>query len=98
LLLLAAADPLGDPLLLLRAAAHLGLDAEAADAAEEAALLEIRDRCSFCHPLARSAVVPAGGAAVNGDVHTQRSPRQTDAESDPDRRAWHRAQATVCTG
>jgi DNA-binding CsgD family transcriptional regulator len=93
ILLLAAAEPLGDPLLLLRAASSLGLSAESADPAEEAGLFEIRERCSFRHPLVRSAVY---GAATPGERRSAHGAlaEATDASLDPDRRAWHRAQAT----
>ena len=55
LLLLAAADPLGDPLLVWRAAERLGIAAEAATPAAEAGLLEFGARVRFRHPLVRSA-------------------------------------------
>jgi DNA-binding CsgD family transcriptional regulator len=93
LLVLAAAEPLGDPLLLLRAASQLGLGLEAADAAEEAGLFRIRERCSFRHPLVRSAVY---GLATPGERRIAHGAlaEATDWDLDPDRRAWHRAQAT----
>ena len=94
LLLLAAADPLGDPLLLLRAAAHLGLGVEAADAAEETGLLQLRERCSFRHPLVRAAVYSAATQRERRRAHGALA-EATDAEIDPDRKAWHRAQATA---
>jgi DNA-binding CsgD family transcriptional regulator len=94
LLVLAAAEPLGDPLLLLRAAAQLGLGIEAADAAQEAGLVEIRERCSFQHPLVRSAVYNMATAQERRQAHAALADA-TDRELDPDRRAWHRAQATV---
>jgi DNA-binding CsgD family transcriptional regulator len=90
LLVLAAAEPLGDPLLLLRAAAQLGLDAEAADPAQEAGLLE---EWSFRHPLVRSAVYQSATQRERRLAHGALADA-TDGESDPDRRAWHRAQAT----
>lgn len=93
MLLLAAAEPLGDPLLLVRAAAQQGLSVESADPAEEAGLFQIRERCSFRHPLVRSAVY---GSATPGERRTAHSAlaEATDPQLDPDRRAWHRAQAT----
>ena len=93
MLLLAAAEPLGDPLLLVHAAAQLGLSVESADPAEEAGLFQIRERCSFRHPLVRSAVY---GAATPGERRVAHGAlaEATDPELDPDRRAWHRAQAT----
>jgi DNA-binding CsgD family transcriptional regulator len=94
LLVLAAAEPLGDPLLLFNAASHLELSVEAADAAAEAGLFHIRERCSFRHPLVRSAVY---GAATPRDRRIAHSAlaEATDATVDPDRKAWHRAQATA---
>jgi DNA-binding CsgD family transcriptional regulator len=94
LLVLAAAEPLGDPLLLLRAASHLGLSAEAADAAEEAGLLQIRDWCSFRHPLVRSAVYGAAPLRERRLAHLALA-WATDGALDPDRKAWHHAQATA---
>ena len=94
LLVLAAAEPLGDPLLLLRAATELGLGIEAADAAEDAGLLEIRERCSFRHPLVRSAVYRSATPGERRQAHGALA-EATDAQLAPDRRAWHRAQATA---
>jgi DNA-binding CsgD family transcriptional regulator len=92
LVLAAAAEPLGDPVLLQRAAETLGVDMAAADAAEAAGLLEVRVRVEFGHPLVRSA---AYGAATSDDRHRvhRALAEATDPETDPDRRAWHRAQA-----
>lgn len=94
LLLVAATEPLGDVHLLRRAAERLGLTMDAATPAEAAGLIDVWDAVRFRHPLVRSAVyhsatVPDRQAAhrVLADV--------TDADRDPDRRAWHRAQATT---
>lgn len=93
ILLLAAAEPLGDPLLLLRAASMLGLSAESADPAEGAGIFQVRERCSFRHPLVRSAVYGAATPAERREAHGAIA-EATDPLLDPDRRAWHRAQAT----
>jgi DNA-binding CsgD family transcriptional regulator len=93
LLLLAAAEPLGDPLLLVDAAAQLGLGVESADSAEEAGLFRVRERCSFRHPLVRSAVYGAATPAERREAHGAIA-EATNPKLDPDRRAWHRAQAT----
>ena len=93
ILLLAAAEPLGDPLLLLRAASMLGLSAESADPAEGAGIFQVRERCSFRHPLVRSAVYGAATPAERRAAHGAIA-EATDPQLDPDRRAWHRAQAT----
>jgi hypothetical protein len=94
LLVLAAAEPLGDPLLLFNAASRLELSVEAADAAAEAGLFHIRERCSFRHPLVRSAVYAAATPRERRLAHAALA-EATDASIDPDRRAWHRAQATA---
>jgi tetratricopeptide (TPR) repeat protein len=94
LLVLAAAEPLGDPLLLLNAASHLDLSVAAADAAAEAGLFHIREWCSFRHPLVRSAVYATAPPRERRLAHAALA-EATDPGVDPDRKAWHRAQATV---
>jgi DNA-binding CsgD family transcriptional regulator len=94
LLVLAAAEPLGDPLLLLRAASSLGLSIEDADAAVEAGLIEIRERTSFRHPLVRSAVYTSAPLDERRLAHGALA-GATDPASDADRKAWHQAQATA---
>jgi AAA ATPase domain len=93
LLLLAAAEPVGDPALLWRAAARLGLTSEAAAPAESDGLLLIGAGVRFRHPLVRSAVYRAASLSDRRKVHAALA-TVTDPEVDPDRRAWHRAQAT----
>jgi DNA-binding CsgD family transcriptional regulator len=93
LLLAAAAEPLGDPVLLHRAAESLGIAMAAADAAEDAGLLDVRGRVRFPHPLVRSAVYRTAAPEDRQRVHHALA-EATDAEADPDRRAWHRARAT----
>jgi DNA-binding CsgD family transcriptional regulator len=93
LVLAAAAEPLGDPVLLHRAAETLGIDMAAADAAEDAGLLQVRVRVEFAHPLVRSAAYRSAVADDRNRVHRALADA-TDAEADPDRRAWHRARAT----
>ena len=92
LLLLAAADPSGDPALVWRAAARLGVGAEAAAPAAEAGLAEFGVRVRFRHPLARSAAYRFGSAQERREAHGALA-EVTDPQLDPDRRAWHRAQA-----
>ncbi|MGO9487892.1 MAG: helix-turn-helix transcriptional regulator [Solirubrobacteraceae bacterium] len=94
LMLLAAADPLGDATLIRRAAATAGVGAAALTLAEGEQLLEIRARVRFRHPLVRSAVYRAFDGADRRGAHAALADA-TDAEADPDRRAWHRAHATV---
>jgi DNA-binding CsgD family transcriptional regulator len=92
LLLAAAADPLGDGALLRRAAAQLGIEAAAETAAEAAELVEFGAGVRFRHPLVRSAAYRSGTAGDRRRVHRALAD-STDAESDPDRRVWHRAHA-----
>ena len=94
LLLLGAAEPLGDPALLWRAAADLGLSPDAAPDAESAGLLEIGRRVVFRHPLLRSAIYEAATREDRRAVHAALADA-TDPALDPDRRVWHRAQATL---
>ncbi len=94
LLLLAAAEPLGDPRLLWGAAERLGVAVEAADAAVEAGLVEFGARVTFHHPLVRSAVYRAAAESARREAHGALA-EVTDARQDPDRRAWHRAHATA---
>ncbi|MEA2283321.1 MAG: hypothetical protein QOK21_3928, partial [Solirubrobacteraceae bacterium] len=92
LLLVAAAEPVGEPLLVWRAAERLGIGGEAAAPAEAAGLCEFGARVCFRHPLVRSAVYRAASPQERQEVHRALA-EATDAEADPDRRAWHRAQA-----
>ncbi|HZX37970.1 MAG TPA: AAA family ATPase, partial [Streptomyces sp.] len=92
LLLIAAAEPVGDPALLQRACAYLGTRIDAAAPAEAAGLLELGARVRFSHPLVRSAAYRAAPLAERRAAHSVLA-RATDRQTDPDRRAWHRAQA-----
>jgi DNA-binding CsgD family transcriptional regulator len=92
LLRLAAAEPTGDPALLWRAAGGLGISTDAADPAEADGLLTIAARVTFRHPLVRSAVYRAAPAADRRLAHRAIA-EATDPGTDPDRRAWHQAQA-----
>ena len=93
LVLAAAAEPLGDPLLLHRAAEILGLDLAASGPAVDAGLLDVSGRVEFAHPLVRSAAYRSAAADDRHRVHRALA-EATDPERDPDRRAWHRARAT----
>ena len=92
LLQLAAADPVGEPSLLWRAAERLAIGAEAATPAVEAGLIEFGARVRFRHPLVRSAAYRSASLQERQEVHRALA-EVTDREIDPDRRAWHRAQA-----
>jgi DNA-binding CsgD family transcriptional regulator len=97
LVLAAAAEPLGDPVLLHRAAETVGLDMAAADPAMDAGLLKIGGRVEFAHPIVRSAAYHSAAADDRHRVHRALA-EVTDPETDPDRRAWHRARATLGPG
>jgi DNA-binding CsgD family transcriptional regulator len=92
LLVVAAAEPVGDPPLVWRAAEVLGIGAAAAIPAAEAGLLEFGARVLFRHPLVRSVVYRSAPLPLRQDVHRALA-EVTDPGLDPDRRAWHRAQA-----
>src|SRR4051812_20325751 len=92
LMQLAAADPVGEPLLVWRAADRLGIPPEAATPAIEAELLEIRTQVRFAHPLVRSAAYRSASPSGRHALHAALADA-TDAETHPDRRAWHRAHA-----
>jgi DNA-binding CsgD family transcriptional regulator len=90
LLLVAAAEPVGDPVLLWRAADRLGIGGDAA--ADTDGLLTIGTRVTFRHPLVRSAVYRAASIKERHAVHRALADA-TDPQADPDRRAWHLAAA-----
>jgi DNA-binding CsgD family transcriptional regulator len=92
LLLLAAADPVGDPALLWRAAERLAIGPEAATPVAEAGLIEFGARVRLRHPLVRSAAYQSASLQERQDAHRALA-EVTDSELDPDRRAWHRAHA-----
>ena len=92
LLLTAAAEPFGDVSLLWRAAERLGLGPQAAAPAEAAGLLQLGTLVRFRHPLLRSAVYRAASLPDRQQAHRALA-ESIDGDIDPDRRAWHRAQA-----
>ena len=94
LLLVAAAEPVGDVSLLWRAAQQLGIRGSAGRPAEDAALIDLGIRVRFRHPLVRSAVYRAASAEDRQTVHRALA-GATDPQQDPDRRAWHRAHAAA---
>jgi DNA-binding CsgD family transcriptional regulator len=94
LLLVAAAEPTADPVLVWRAAAGLGIGPDAAAPTAELGLVEFGAQVRFSHPLVRSAVYGAGAPEERRRVHRALA-EATDAGVDPDRRAWHRAQAAA---
>ncbi len=94
LLLAAAADPVGDVALLWRVAGRLEIGLDAVAPAEAAGLVELGGRVRFRHPLVRSAVYRSASAQEKRDVHRILAD-VTNAEIDPDRRAWHLAHAVI---
>jgi DNA-binding CsgD family transcriptional regulator len=94
LLLVAAADPVGDPALVRRAAERLAIPETTAGAVESEDLLAFGAKVVFRHPLVRSAVYGASGLKERREVHRALA-EATDPEIDSDRRAWHRAQAAA---
>lgn len=93
-LLLAAADPVGDPTTLWAAATRLGLTTVTTAQALASGLVTIGARVEFRHPLARTAVYRAADLEQRREVHDALA-SVTDPGSDPDRRAWHRAHAAT---
>jgi DNA-binding CsgD family transcriptional regulator len=94
LVLLAAAEAVGDPALILRAARLLGLDTGTVNLAAAADLLQFGANVRFRHPLVRSAAYRAAAAEDRRAVHEALA-AATDPQADPDRRAWHRAHAAA---
>jgi DNA-binding CsgD family transcriptional regulator len=94
-LLVVAAEPVGDPVLVMRAVSRLGIDIDAAvSEATAAGLLKLRPRARFRHPLLRSAIYRAASPEQQRTAH-QALAQVTDPVADPDRRAWHLAQAAT---
>jgi DNA-binding CsgD family transcriptional regulator len=94
LLLVAAAEPTGDPLLLWRAAERLGMGEASVDEVDTEGLLRVGDRVTFRHPLVRSAVYASAAPQERRAVHLALA-QETDRVLDPDRRAWHLAAAAA---
>ena len=94
LMLVAATDPLGDPVRVWRAAFRLGIEAEAVMPAMDADLLEIGSGVRFSHPLLRLVVYQAASARQRRDAH-QALAAESDPQAEPERHAWHAAQAAV---
>lgn len=94
LLLLAAAEPVGDPLVLWRAATRLGIGTPAVAAADADGLLSVGGRVTFRHPLVRSAIYRSATTDERRAVHLALA-EVTDPQADPDRRAWHLAVAAA---
>jgi len=93
LLLVAAAEPGQDAVLIWRAAAQLGVTMRDAEPAIADGYIQLAGLVRFCHPLARSTVYKAASADERRATHRALADA-TDPTTDPERRAWHRAQAT----
>ena len=94
LLLVAAAEQLKDQAKIWRAARSLGIGPEAAEAPGAARLVVWEPRIEFRHPLIRSAAYYAAPVAVRRQAHAALA-AATDPRADPDRRAWHLAEAAA---
>src|SRR3954454_1795923 len=94
LMLVAAAEPLGDPALLLRAGRRLDIGPGALAPAETAELLEVGTRVHFRHPLVRSAIYRAAPLLSRQRAHEVLA-EASHPDDDADRRAWHRALAAA---
>lgn len=92
LLLIAAAEPTGDPVVLWRAAHLFGIGSAAAAPALDAELLSLGLWVRFRHPLVRSTVYGDASPDERRGVHGALAEVMSDT-GEPDRRAWHRAQA-----
>ena len=94
LLLAAAAEPVGDAALFLRAAALLDIPVDALAPAEAAGVIELGPRLRFHHPLVRSAAYRAASLVDRRTIHRALADA-TDPHTDPDRRAWHASNAAA---
>jgi DNA-binding CsgD family transcriptional regulator len=94
LLLVAAAEPSGDPRLVAQAALRLGGSPDAAEPARANGVFEMHPQARFRHPLIRSAVYSGASPADRRRVHEALA-AASDPDRDPDRRAWHLATAAI---
>lgn len=93
LLVLAAAEQLGKPETVWRAAEALGVAPEVAELTEVRRMLSLSPRVAFSHPLMRAAAYWGAPPGERRRVHAALA-AVTDPGADPDRRAWHLAEAT----
>lgn len=93
LLLIAAAEPTGEPAWLWAAAARLGVGADAGVPAEQSGLITVDTRLRFRHPLVRSAVYGGADPLARRQAHAALA-EVIPADTAQEHRAWHRAHAT----
>jgi len=91
-LLIAAAEPTGDPVLVRKAAALLAIPAAAAAEAEAGGLVTLGLRVVFRNPLVRSVIYQTARPEQRRAAHEALA-NVTDGRAHPARRAWHRALA-----
>jgi DNA-binding CsgD family transcriptional regulator len=89
-LLLTAADDVGDVACLRRAAAHMGSDLDLLEQAASEGLIRINGVVTFRHPLIRSTVYRSASPQERRAAHAALA---AVLDEDPGRRAWHRAEA-----
>jgi DNA-binding CsgD family transcriptional regulator len=94
LLLLAATERHGEPLVVWRAAALLGIGAGTTAAAPASDLIQFGTRVRFRHPLVRSAVYRSASPPDRMTAHAALADA-LDGDAHAERRAWHRAHATA---
>jgi DNA-binding CsgD family transcriptional regulator len=94
LLAVAAADQLGEPEKVWRAAACLGICREVAELPAVQELVSWEPRVRFRNPLIRSAAYYAVTTVARREAHAALA-AVSDPELDPDRRAWHAAAAAA---
>jgi hypothetical protein len=90
LLLIAAAEPLGDPTVVWRAAEHAGIERAWNESVAVAELCEFGQRVRFRHPLVRSAIYGAASTGERQAVHRALA-AATNPDTEHDRHVWHRA-------
>ena len=93
-LLIAAAEPSGDPATIAAAAGQLGVSLTSLEPAEAIQLIRTHPGIEFSHPLVRSAIYSGASLARRREVH-QALASATDRSSDSERWAMHRALASL---
>jgi len=94
LLVVAAAEPIGDPALMWRAAAALGIPIDAVEPLEANGLVSVGSRVLFARPLLRSVVYAEAAESERRRAHRALAEAAEQASA-RDRQAWHRVQAST---